>query len=667
MMQLIMSKSMKKAGLGFLLFTISQTAIAANDENEIVVTAPDSQNRVEAPSTVIDRNTLIARLPTDLSRIFRTLPGTSLRPNSRGESIIRIRGSEERQTLAFLDGMPLAIPWDGRAELQVLPTAWIEQIHIHKNTAPIEFGANAVAGVVELSTKRAERDGLVLEGNALFGTYGTQDLAAIVGKGADRFSITLGGGYSRRSAEPVADTGTLPFNQQSGNRRTNSDFETFSLLGSADIDIGSAVLRATVIHNATKRGVAPEGHLDPAAAAPRYWRYPRRDFTQIGIGLEAPITDDLEARLIGWQQWFDQQIDAYRDASYTTLRSSERNKDLTQGVRATLAFTRPTYALRTSLSYQNSNHDQTDISYPLTSAPVAQPYQQKLFSAGAEFDLQLSDTAALTLGGGYDRSATPKTGNKPRQPNADALIGTGALRWQVNDHLKLTTSIGKRTRFAAMRELYGEALGRFLTNPDLKPESAFLADFAMEWKRDKVNVSITPFYQNSDDTILQRVVAVNGKSLRQRYNARGTISYGVEAEMGWKPSDTLRFDLGASYLNAKTKGAPGAPARRLQQRPDYELFAGIDWTPLPGFDLRSEIHHTGRSVDLNSLGLLQPLSGGTELNLRAAWSIATLKDGSRIRLTGAADNLTDATIFPQLGLPAPGRTFRVGIRLTPAR
>jgi hypothetical protein len=64
-------------------------------------------------------------------------------------------------------------------------------------------------------------------------------------------------------------------------------------------------------------------------------------------------------------------------------------------------------------------------------------------------------------------------------------------------------------------------------------------------------------------------------------------------------------------------------------------------------------------------GELARLPGVTSLNLRAFWKIGEIKALGNLTFAALIDNATDALILPQLGLPAPGRTFRIGIRLTP--
>jgi iron complex outermembrane receptor protein len=93
------------------------------------------------------------------------------------------------------------------------------------------------------------------------------------------------------------------------------------------------------------------------------------------------------------------------------------------------------------------------------------------------------------------------------------------------------------------------------------------------------------------------------------------------------------------------------------------LTAAVDWAPGDAFDLRAEIRQIGPAVDLAPDGSEARLPPATEINLRFALPVVRFAGGRQLSLTAAADNLTDALIVPQLGLPLPGRTLRFGFRV----
>jgi iron complex outermembrane receptor protein len=124
------------------------------EEALITVTAPAGRGRVTTPVVGLTDEALLDRQPRSVADALRGLPGVSVRTNSRGETVARVRGSDERQTLVFLDGAPLAVPWDGRVDIGLIPAGLLGGLSVRKGAGAIEYGANAVAGVVDLTTDR---------------------------------------------------------------------------------------------------------------------------------------------------------------------------------------------------------------------------------------------------------------------------------------------------------------------------------------------------------------------------------------------------------------------------------------------------------------------------------------------------------------------------------
>lgn len=630
----------------------------------ITVTAPRLEPRAVPAVIGLDDADIRERAPKLLAELFRTLPGVSVRVNSRGESVLRIRGSEERQAAVFLDGAPLAVPWDGRVDLGMLPPGLVSTVDVIKGPAPVEYGANAVAGVFDLHSARAAADGTSASAAGEAGTLGYRSLSALLTHGAGDGGFTLAAGHVQRDAEPLADEDSTPFSQSDDDGRTNTDLESTSLFASAGTVLGAATLRASLLHVDAERGIAPESHLDPALDAPRYWRYPDWELTQLTAAAEAPL-GPTRLRVVAWQQWFGQTIDSYRSDSYASLRSREVDDDDTLGARATLGWHSDAVGWRLSATTQTTTHDQVDTTYSIGGVPTAGPklrFRQRIESLGGEVDWRATDTVTTTLGVARDSASTPLTGDKPPQPDDDAWAWSAVAHFEPGGAWTFTASTGERTRFASPRELFGEALGRFLPNPDLQPETAWLSEVAAEYRSERLAVSVTPFYTRGRDTLAQRLVTVGNATLRQRYNLEGTTSYGVDLLGSWQWTPGLELEIAGSWLEAYSDTPNGLPGRQLPQRPDYELGTALSWRNDRGALARISLRHTGPAVDVAPRTGWVELPSGTELNLRAEWPLHAFGIGT-LWLTAAADNLTDAVVYTQAGLPLAGRTLRLGLRL----
>lgn len=636
--------------------------------DEIVVTAAPTRDRVAPPSLVLDHDTLQEIQPVATADVFRNLTGVSMRTNSRGESVVRIRGSEERQTLVFLDGAPLATPWDGRADLALLPAGLVDRIEIKRGVVPLEYGANAVAGAVDLFTYQPESDGDV-RAEAQFGTLGAINLNALAGRAWDNgWSLVAGASRIERDAERIADKSSVAFDPSENRERTNTDMAGGSLYLASAYAADTFVLRASLLHADVERGVAAQGDLDPAVSRVRFWRTPEWRLTQATLNGTWDMRPNIGLRFTGWQQWFDQTIDAYTDYSYSSLQAREEGQDDTLGGRLTLSFDLDRTILRLVSTTQESTHDNresettTGDAADLVPGPVLR-YRQRLTTVGAEADVRLGEDLTSTIGIGIDRASTPLTGDKPSQPSLSASHWSAGLRWQPVDDWDYTLTVGERSRFPTPRELYGAALGRFLLNPDLRPERSLLADLSVtHYATDDLSLDLAFWLNDSEDTLSQRTVVVDGTSRRQRYNTNGSLTYGVEGAATWFAREDFRVELSAALQDGEMARDDNGERPPLLQRPEAQLRVALDWQANERVDLRAEIQYTGSAYDLADDGSIATLPDATVLNLRGFVDVGEWW-GRDVQFTASVDNATDALVLPQLGLPAPGRLFRLGIRL----
>lgn len=639
-------------GVALACTALASPAVAAERRPvPITVTAPAAPDRVLPPQEIIAADSLVDRQPRSLADVLRGLAGVTVRANSRGETVARIRGAEERQTQVFLDGAPLGVPWDGRVDLGLLPAGLLGEVRVIKGAAPIEYGANSVAGVVDFQTRQSAQGSFAhLEAGSLGSGSGSLMLAERLGG----IEATLAVGGITRDAEPRA--GPLAFSQAPGNRRTNSDLNAGSVFGAIGASMGDLRVRASLLHLAAERGIAPESDR-PAEAGARFWRYPDIALTQATLNAALTLGEDAELRATGWRQVFSQTIAQYRSVDYAALRRVQDDADQTLGTRLVLAHRAGPLQLRWAASAQSSTHRQLETDFPSGTAGPALSYRQNLYSLGVEADAPLAPGLRATLGAAYDAADTPLTGDKPAQPSRGAGAASAALGMDISASSVLTLSGGRRTRFASARELFGEALGRFALNPDLRPEQAWLADAEWRWARPGFALVLNPFFIRSRDTLAQRVLP-DGR--RQRFNLSGATSFGIDARIAHDLSDTLRVELSGTWLRARADAA-SAGVRRLPQRPSFETLAVLDWNVPGKFDLRAELRGVGQAIDLNAEGRSVKLPAAAELAARAAVPVAQL-GSHQLLLTFAVDNLTDAQIFPQVGLPLPGRVWRLGLR-----
>ena len=116
-----------------------------------------------------------------------------------------------------------------------------------------------------------------------------------------------------------------------------------------------------------------------------------------------------------------------------------------------------------------------------------------------------------------DGADTPESGDKPSSGYPD---GPGVEGWASRPSPGVRIfffhgSLSRRTRFPALRELYSGALGRFLPNPDLKPEVLTGGEIGFTFMREKLDLQAVGFYQVLADGIVRSsVVTEDGKKYK---------------------------------------------------------------------------------------------------------------------------------------------------------
>ena len=231
------------------------------------------------------------------------------------------------------------------------------------------------------------------------------------------------------------------------------------------------------------------------------------------------------------------------------------------------------------------------------------------------------------------------------------------MRWSV------ALSAGRKTRLPTQRELFGDAINRFLINPDLKAENTVLIEAPLRFEGADLSFSIAPFANFTNDTIDQRNVVVDGVRLRQRINLRGSRAFGVEAFGAAALTDRLSLTGNVTALRLRRqRSAETRNERFLSERPEILARASLNYTHPNGWSGSFEALHRGRAFSLDQNDVFVPLVRSTSFNAEVAYVFDVA--GRDVDLFLRADNLTDALIEPQLGLPASGRQLRAGIRVS---
>ncbi len=149
---------------------------------QIVVTATREKQSLEntlAPILVIDRDEIELSLARDLADLLRFHAGLEISRNGgTGQTTsLFVRGTDSNHVLVMIDGIKINPGTIGGAAIQNIRPEMIQRIEIVKGPRSSLYGSDAIGGVINVITRKADGK---LEFAAGAGRYGTFDRSATV-------------------------------------------------------------------------------------------------------------------------------------------------------------------------------------------------------------------------------------------------------------------------------------------------------------------------------------------------------------------------------------------------------------------------------------------------------------------------------------------------------
>ncbi|MBO6504045.1 MAG: TonB-dependent receptor [Kordiimonadaceae bacterium] len=637
----------KEAGYYDDLETVEVTGArdAANAEVGTFTSITPADFKTVAPSLLPDALVLV--------------PSINLRTNSRGETLASIRGSGERQLALLWNGVPINVPWDNRFDLNLLPSAGISSIEVRAGATAQSFGANTAGGVIDVRTGSLDSSQLSFQAGS--GDLQVLDGAFAYEKGTFKQSIAFSH-FERDGLVSPSSSGQ--FSASISDLITNTDRNATNVSTRSEIALDKVRLGFSLLWSGTEFGVAPEQgpRIDPGDA--RFWRLPDTDHNLVALDAEIGEGQSIVTQITMWTQEFDQTIQSFNSTSYTELDETQVDENRTYGGRVSLSHkTASSSTLATVLGHW-SQHQETRTEYGSTVAQQER-FTHYQFSLAVDHSRQLNDATILAVGLGYDQLNPGETAGRGFGPKFDGVSGSINVSFEAPEGWNFRLGLARKVRLPTMRELFGEALGRFVLNPSLVPEKSWIFEASAQYAWAQGSVEFTPFLTETNDTLDQTRIDVSGDFLRQRINLRGSRHYGIETRADIELLPTLQLEgyVTWSRNRAKTDSVANATRRRyLSDRPNWlaRVEARYQLGTRTTFGLNVVYRGAAKSEAGN--GDFLSLSPATTVNLSARHSLFGAQNGSNVELFAQVDNLTDEFIEPQLGLPDAGRTLTLGVR-----
>ncbi len=592
-----------------------------------------------------------------LYELSKNIPATKYQTNSRGESLIYLRGLGKRQLTLFWDGVPMNIPWDNTIDLDFVPLDAVGEISVTKGIPSIVYGPNTLAGVINVNSleysEGMKRGKLSLQG----GENEFQKYSASWIDKAGKFTYFGAVNYNKTNGF------TLPSDfendENSGRVRKNSSGEKLGVFAKLKYDYEDF---SNIGFSVSYLDANKKSPTELNSKKPRYWEYPDWKKLTAGVnGVHSFVEDNslFMTYSISLTK-FDMQINQYKDINFTGIDDIEKDDDLTYNGR--VIFTK-IFSKRSLLNLSFNGITTTHKEKFLEDNYATElEYSQNILSAGAEYEF-FGDRFTFALGSGVDRMDNPKTGDKPSSEEITAINYNANFTYDISKELMGSISYGRRTRFPTLRETFSGALGKFEPNPDLEEETANTFEIGTKYSKKNIVANIAGFYTLLDDGVVKTKVVVDGEKKEKRINKDAIRMIGVETYCDIDLSANFNLSFNATYMKSDGKNSEGEFKDTVEYKPEWIVGVCAEYKATKELSMMLEANYLSESFGLPSkFDNYQRVADYLLVNARLAYDIEIHNVGGCeifVRLNNALDKIN----YPQWGLPGPGREIRMGTTL----
>jgi len=620
---------------------------SAKTLDEVVVTAtkfPTKQSETGKVVDVVTQEQLQKSFGKSLGEVLNEVPGMVINgaDNNLGTNqTVYLRGASAGNTLILMDGIPLydASGISSEFDLNNFALDNIERIEILKGAQSTLYGSDAVAGVINIITKKSGKKPLNVNVDLSAGSYdtykGAVSLSSNNGKG-QTFFISYNKIKSKGFSSAYDSTGKNNFDKDGFNQDVLHLNYTFSPFKKISVRLF---------------GKYNNNHADLDAGAFQ----DDKDYTNHNDNLITGMAIDrkLKKGFIRFQYSFNRFNRNFLDDStdvggYSTFQSGKYNGTSHFAEIYTSLNLTDHVELLSGADYRRNSSSQLYIFYPDYGFPALP------ISADSAITKQFSYYASLMFKN--KKGFNVEAGGRWNYHNIYGSNFTYSFNpfYLFDEHYKVYANLSSGYRVPSIYQLYSE-----FGNKNLKPEVTTSFEAGAQVSDEKIKARITGFVRRGKDVFyfFTDPVTYTGKYI----NADKQDDYGIETEASYRFSPKFSASFNYTYTDGKivttNAGEKDTSYFNLYKRPKNVLNVFLNYQPTNSLFI---------SVNFKSASkAFEPQYTGSDYELKGYYTIGfygEYKINKMFKIFTDFENITNQKYFVTRGFTTKGFNFSSGIK-----
>ena len=669
----------QKLAICLCLFTIGSSAqkhIWRTDSlQEVVVTGTGTQHLLkDAPvqTEVISRRQLQQYAGKSIEDILSGLTASFDFSENDMSSRLQMNGLGNAYVLILIDGRRLHGDNGGENDLSLIDPHNIEKIEIVKGASSALYGSDAIAGVINIITRKHRDQGVMLENTSRVGSYGDirqhNGIAVNVGRLSSytNFQLQHSDGWQNTSEEAIQQTEyhITDSRNQTVNRHTNwqlAERLTYQLTPSVELYADGSIY--------WKRIYRPCGHHpgvdvktwdlqynNASASVGGKWKMNKTDV----ITLDA----DWKKHAYNYVYTDTTLTDGYVNGRFTNyFPYFPHDKELQSDQRLTNISLKGVFLL----PYEQQLSAGLDYRYDWLKAPMrvaggkATDHTEAIYVQdewALLHPLYITGGLRLTHNAGFGTRLTPKL---------SAMLKLGDLRLRATWSQGYKTPTPKELHYQYIKNMNGVYL--YLGNEDLQAQTSNYFGASLEYTIGQFTLTLAPYYNHVDHMITLVTIPLRSAPgdliskydpirVRQYQNMEDAKTYGVDVTVRYQGR---YWTAGGSYSYLDTE------ANQYDSENDIMQKVTIDGMAHHKANVYATWHHPFSKKYQLGVGIYGRISSKRYYQIDGngkgyqLWRLSTNHQiGKLLRLDVGIDNIFDFVDRTphglHLGTTTPGRT-----------